>query len=286
MAARRRSAPSRSRPGASEQASASAASGLEDTPRERIAQESRADLRRLSEPLPHGLGERRQKTRTRQAGGAAATAGGKEATEEVVAGGRQARPQTDQPRRRVAHGVEAPGLHAAAEIERRLRQPLAHRAQTAAPGQQRRDAQVGRRALLQRFSCATPARQPSSSPRSGGAVGAASRRAAAQSTRKGVRPADRSSAISSTAKTPPSPAANPSEEKSSTEARRTPRGRVVGLGAEQGQKFAVRRAEVQGGVKDAVNAHRKFAARDIRSQRRGPPDSVSRRSHGRSREPP
>ena len=196
-----------------------------NTPRERIAQESRADVRRLSEPLPHGLGERRQEMRTRQAGGASAAAGGKETAEEVVAGGRKARPQADQPRRRVAHGVEAPGLHAAAEIESRLRHRSPMAPDGRAPVEQRRDAQVGRRALLQRSSCATPARQRSSSPRSGGAGCAASRRAAAQSTRKRPRPADRSSTISSTAKTPPSPAASPSEEKSSAEARRTPRGR-------------------------------------------------------------
>jgi hypothetical protein len=35
-----------------------------------------------------------------------------------------------------------------------------------------------------------------------------------------------------------------------------------------------------------VHAHRKFAARDVRSQRRGLPGSVSHRSHGRSPELP
>ena len=78
-------------------------------------------------------------------------AGGEETAEEIVAGGREALPQADQPRRRAAHGVEAPGLHAAAEIESGLRQSLAHGAGRPRSAQQRRDAQVGRRALLQRF---------------------------------------------------------------------------------------------------------------------------------------
>ena len=77
--------------------------------------------------------------------------GGEKTAEEVVACWREALAQADQPRRRGAHGVEAPGPHAAAEIKSGLRQPLAHRAERPRSAQQWRDAQVGRRALLQRF---------------------------------------------------------------------------------------------------------------------------------------
>ena len=213
-------------------------------------------------------------------------AGGEETAEEVVACGREARAQADQPRRRAAHGVEAPGPHAAAEIQSGLRQSLRHSAGRSRSGQQWRDAQVGRRALLQRFE-----------QRHAGAP------ALAVASKRGDRLRDepaRRSAIHPK----PAAAARPLEHdlvdgEDAAVARHEPKRRevlrrgeadaarqVVGLRAEQGQKIAVRRAEVQGGVKDAVNAHRKFAARDVRSQRRGPPDSVSHRSHGRSREPP
>ena len=163
-----------------------------------------------------------------------------------------------------------------------------HRAGRSRLGEQRRDAQVGRRARLQRFELrhagAPDVRRHR--PRSGGADGAASRRAAAQSTRNRPRPADRSSTIPSTAEDAAVACRQPERREVLDRGETNAARQVVGLGAEQGQKLAVRRAEVHGGAKDAVNAHRKFAARDVRSQRRGPPDSVSRRSHGRSREPP
>ena len=121
-----------------------------DAPRGGVAQESGADVRRLSDAFPHGLSERCQELRIRQAGGGPAVAGGKKTAKEVVARGRQARAQADKPRRRAAHGVEAPA--------RRRRQGPARPASTAPPwrrrrrcGQQRRDAQVGRCTLLQRF---------------------------------------------------------------------------------------------------------------------------------------
>ena len=88
MAARRSSAPSRSLPGAPEHASASAASGRETRP----ASASRRKTALISvvcpSSAPHDLGERRQKTRVRRAGGESTLTGGKEAAEEIVAGGR------------------------------------------------------------------------------------------------------------------------------------------------------------------------------------------------------
>ena len=135
-------------------------------------------------------------------------------------------------------------------------------------------------------SLATPTRQRASSPRSGGSGGAASRRAAEQSTRNrpstGRRLKHDFVGGEDAAIARRQPERREVLRRSKTDAAR----QIIGLGAEQRQKIAVRQAEVQGGGKDAVNAHRKFAARDVRSQRCGPPDSVSRRSHGRSREPP
>jgi len=190
------------------------------------------------------------------------------------------------PRSSGAHGVETPDLHAAAKIERRLRQSLRHSAERSRSGQKRRDAQVGRGALLQRFE-----------QRHAGAPALAV--AAKRRDRLCGEPARRNTIHLKPAASGRSLEYDPVDGEGAAVARRQPergevlrRGeadaarQVVSLGAEQGQKIAVRRTEVQGGAKDAVNAHRKFAARDIRSQRRGPPDSVSRKSHGRSREPP
>ena len=110
-----------------------------------------ADVRRLTDELPHGLGERREELRIRQAGRGPAVAGSKETAKEIVARGRKARPSPTSraaaPRMTSRRPARAPQPRS----ERSLRQSLPHGAGWRRFGQQRRDAQVRRRTLLQRF---------------------------------------------------------------------------------------------------------------------------------------
>jgi hypothetical protein len=127
-------------------------------PSEGAAQRCGAYFCRSFQEFAYGLGEPRKQSRARWARGLSAVAGKDETTEEIVACGRQARAETDEPSRRAAHGVEAPCPYAPAEIEGGSRQPLAHRTERLHRKKERRDAQVRRRALLQRVEqCHAPA---------------------------------------------------------------------------------------------------------------------------------